>query len=209
MRAQWPQYVNMTHFTFVCTTCSGIQYERAACPRAPAMFCALTGRWWRWRCRSRSLNHRIKGISMSQWTDTEVEELEKAGNEVRSACRSRLGCSPSRALTKKPPHTLSAGSVVPWLSPHGISGGRTGIRLAIPSPTAPIRTKCKSSSVSALCVGCVSTLSLSISHARSLWLSRTRCFCGRIHLCRQALVQDRKAQEEGSGGGRQGKACRH
>jgi hypothetical protein len=48
-----PAYVNMTHFTFVCTKCSGIHRE---------------------------LQYKIKGISVSAFTQEDVEALENGGN---------------------------------------------------------------------------------------------------------------------------------
>ena len=53
-----PSYVNLTHNTLVCTKCSGILRE---------------------------LQCRIKGISMSTFTEEEVEALEKGGNAAHNA----------------------------------------------------------------------------------------------------------------------------
>lgn len=53
-----PGYVNLTVGTFVCTKCAG---------------------------HLRSLNHKIKGISMSTFTPEEVKILEKGGNERAAA----------------------------------------------------------------------------------------------------------------------------
>lgn len=49
-----PQYVNSTHQTFVCTTCSGVH---------------------------RSFSHRVKGVSMCEFTLDEVKQMKGAGNE--------------------------------------------------------------------------------------------------------------------------------
>ena len=53
MTTKMPAYVNMSHFTFVCTKCSGIHRE---------------------------LQYKIKGISVSAFTQEDVDALEAGGN---------------------------------------------------------------------------------------------------------------------------------
>merc|ERR1719199_913689 len=52
-----PTYICLDFQTFVCQCCSGIHRE---------------------------FGHKIKGISLSQWMNSEVEELEKGGNTVNA-----------------------------------------------------------------------------------------------------------------------------
>lgn len=37
--------------------------------------------------RSREFNHRVKGVTMSLWTEKEVEALKKGGNRVGLAAQ--------------------------------------------------------------------------------------------------------------------------
>jgi hypothetical protein len=53
-----PAYVNLTHRTFVCTKCSG---------------------------HHRNLQFKIKGISMTQFTDDDVKLMESGGNGPHNA----------------------------------------------------------------------------------------------------------------------------
>ncbi|KAF4323743.1 hypothetical protein BBO99_00000833 [Phytophthora kernoviae] len=56
-----PQYVCLDFNTFVCTACSGIHREFA---------------------------HRVKSISMSKFTESEVKNMVKfGGNEVNTLCK--------------------------------------------------------------------------------------------------------------------------
>ena len=52
-----PQYVNSTHLTFVCTSCSGVH---------------------------RNFSHRIKGISMCEFTMEEVTAIKERGGNDRA-----------------------------------------------------------------------------------------------------------------------------
>jgi len=53
-----PQYVNLTHATFVCMVCSGVHRE---------------------------FSHRVKGISLSEFSTEEVEIMRQGGNELDRA----------------------------------------------------------------------------------------------------------------------------
>eukprot|EP00918_Siedleckia_nematoides_P015961 GHVU01034473.1.p2 GENE.GHVU01034473.1~~GHVU01034473.1.p2 ORF type:complete len:108 (+),score=3.70 GHVU01034473.1:169-492(+) len=52
-----PTFVCTSLWVFVCTNCSGIHRE---------------------------LNHKVKGVSLSKWTEAEVANIENKGNEVRA-----------------------------------------------------------------------------------------------------------------------------
>lgn len=85
---------------FVCQTCSGIQcvsamlYCRVASRAALLLpyLCqdsfAMPARHERRHCCplcSRELGHRVKGVSMSNFTDAEADFLTQNGNKVRAA----------------------------------------------------------------------------------------------------------------------------
>jgi hypothetical protein len=53
--AKGPVYANVTHYTFICTACSGIHRE---------------------------FNHRVKSVSMASFKPEEVKGLQEGGNEV-------------------------------------------------------------------------------------------------------------------------------
>lgn len=66
-----PQYIVLDFNTFVCTSCSGIQYV--------LMLISDSFQLRLISFLSREFAHRIKGISMSKFTDTEVKNLLKFG----------------------------------------------------------------------------------------------------------------------------------
>lgn len=54
-----PTYICLDFKTFVCQTCSGVHRE---------------------------FGHKIKGISLSEWTPFEVQDIESGGNEIAAQC---------------------------------------------------------------------------------------------------------------------------
>ncbi|RHY07360.1 hypothetical protein DYB25_009477 [Aphanomyces astaci] len=70
-----PQYICLDFSTFICTACSGLQYVPLFVGPSPCPYS--------WYLISREFSHRIKSISMSTFTDTEVKNIVKfGGNEV-------------------------------------------------------------------------------------------------------------------------------
>ncbi|RHZ02259.1 hypothetical protein DYB37_011150 [Aphanomyces astaci] len=70
-----PQYICLDFNTFICTACSGLQYV--------PLFVGPSSCPYSWYLISREFSHRIKSISMSTFTDTEVKNIVKfGGNEV-------------------------------------------------------------------------------------------------------------------------------
>ena len=78
---QAPQYVCMNFGTFICTNCATAQCVSLMAPTLGAPRLAPRSRAPPPR-RSRALNHRVKGISMSVFSQEEVAKLQAAGNEV-------------------------------------------------------------------------------------------------------------------------------
>jgi hypothetical protein len=69
-----PTYVVSNFGTFVCTNCATAQCALPPCYIAPYVS----------RVRSRSLNHRVKGTSMSTFSLDELSKLQAQGNEARA-----------------------------------------------------------------------------------------------------------------------------
>ena len=72
----------MNFGTFICTNCATAQCVSLLAPTLGAPRLAPRSRAPRPR-RSRALNHRVKGISMSVFSQEEVSKLQAVGNEVR------------------------------------------------------------------------------------------------------------------------------
>ncbi|KAK6927436.1 Arf GTPase activating protein [Dillenia turbinata] len=62
-----PQYVCTTFWTFVCTTCSGIQYHDCLCIVK--------------NISSREFTHRVKSVSMAKFSSEEADALQAGGNQ--------------------------------------------------------------------------------------------------------------------------------
>lgn len=67
--SQGPVYAVLDYGTFVCTTCSGIQFFLLHV-NAVTFF-------------SREFNHRVKSVSMATFKAEEIEKLKRIGNAVR------------------------------------------------------------------------------------------------------------------------------
>lgn len=79
---QAPQSVCWTFSTFVCNNCSGVLCVVRAVRGVERDVRFL------WRpahrpCRSRELNFRVGGISMTAWDEKKVQQFKEGGNKVR------------------------------------------------------------------------------------------------------------------------------
>ncbi|RHY12604.1 hypothetical protein DYB36_002365 [Aphanomyces astaci] len=93
-----PQYICLDFNTFICTACSGLQYV--------PLFVGPSSCPYSWYLISREFSHRIKSISMSTFTDTEVKNIVKfGGNEVSTIWvfeEPKPKAEPVKAEVKKP-----------------------------------------------------------------------------------------------------------